>query len=429
MRWVWVEPWSNDRDDSLGDDGGDDPLALAQPSSSLSTLAPLLAPTRTRGCTRHLTTARAAAPQPTDDPAHYGPRSTPSGRLNCVNFLPLIDDYSGRVMRASSMVVPRSAGRQRVVRCEAKKVALLGAGGGIGQPLALLLKMNKLVTDLSIYDVVNVAGVAADISHCNTPTKVVGFTGEAELADCLKGADVVVIPAGIPRKPGMSRDDLFNTNAGICKGLVEAAGKNCPGALILIITNPVNSTVPIAAEALKKLGVYNPKKLMGVTSLDVVRSNTFVAEAKGLDVKDVDVPVIGGHAGSTILPLLSQTTPPVTFTEAEKKMLTEKISTAGTVVVEAKAGKGSATLSMAYAAARMTESVLLGLAGEPNIYECAYVESDVVPGCTFFATKVLLGPDGISKVMGLGEMDEFEKAAMEAMLPQLQGEIQKGLEF
>ena len=77
-------------------------------------------------------------------------------------------------------------------------------------------------------------------------------------------------------------------------------------AVLNIISNPVNSTVPIAAEILKAAGVYDKKKLMGVTTLDVVRANTFVAEAKGLDLKDVDVPVVGGHAGTTILPLLSQ---------------------------------------------------------------------------------------------------------------------------
>ena len=73
-----------------------------------------------------------------------------------------------------------------------------------------------------------------------------------------------------------------------------------------MISNPVNSTVPIAAETLKKLGVYDPKKLFGVTTLDVVRAKTFYAAKAGLDVKDVDVPVIGGHAGITILPLFSQ---------------------------------------------------------------------------------------------------------------------------
>ena len=73
-----------------------------------------------------------------------------------------------------------------------------------------------------------------------------------------------------------------------------------------IISNPVNSTVPIAAEVFKAAGTYDKRRLIGVTTLDVVRANTFVAESKGLDVKDVDVPVVGGHAGTTILPLLSQ---------------------------------------------------------------------------------------------------------------------------
>ncbi|KAG2483831.1 hypothetical protein HYH03_017354 [Edaphochlamys debaryana] len=318
---------------------------------------------------------------------------------------------------------------RRSLRCEARKVALLGAAGGIGQPLALLLKMNKFVTELALYDIGNVVGVAADLSHCNTPVKVAGYTGPEELGACLKGADLVVIPAGVPRKPGMTRDDLFNTNAGIVKGLIEAVAKHAPQAVIEIITNPVNSTVPIAAETLKALGVYDPKKLIGVSSLDIVRANTFVSEARGLDMKDVDVPVIGGHAGATILPLLSQTTPAVTFTDAEKKAMTDKIQNAGTVVVEAKAGKGSATLSMAYAAARMAESTLLGLNGEPNIYECAFVASEVVPEVPYFATKVLLGPQGVAKVMGMGELDSFEKAALQAMIPQLKGEIQKGIDF
>lgn len=126
------------------------------------------------------------------------------------------------------------------------------------------------------------------------------------MAAALEGADLVIIPAGVPRKPGMTRDDLFNINAGIVKALVEGVAKHCPNAILNIISNPVNSTVPIAAEVLKASGVYDPRKVMGVTTLDIVRANTFVAEAKGLDTKDVDVPVIGGHAGETILPILSQ---------------------------------------------------------------------------------------------------------------------------
>jgi malate dehydrogenase len=108
----------------------------------------------------------------------------------------------------------------------------------------------------------------------------------------------------------------------------------CLQAMITIISNPVNSTVPIAAEVLKAKGVYDPSKLFGVTTLDVVRANTFVAETKNLRLIDVDVPVIGGHAGITILPLLSKTRPTVEFTPEEVEELTVRIQNAGTEVVE-----------------------------------------------------------------------------------------------
>jgi len=165
--------------------------------------------------------------------------------------------------------------------------------------------MSPYVTDLTLYDIANTPGVVADLSHCNTRTQVRGYTGDSELSGALEDVDLVVIPAGVPRKPGMTRDDLFNINAGIVKSLMEGVAATCPQAIVHIISNPVNSTVAIASEVMKAKGVYDPKKIIGVTALDVVRSNTFVAEAKNLDVKDVDVPVIGGHAGITILPLLS----------------------------------------------------------------------------------------------------------------------------
>lgn len=94
----------------------------------------------------------------------------------------------------------------------------------------------------------------------------------------------------------------------------------------------VNSTVPIAAEVLKKAGVYDPKRLFGVSTLDVVRANTFIAEAKGIDPKDVNVPVIGGHSGVTIIPVLSQCKPSVSFPQDQVAALTVRIQEAGTEV-------------------------------------------------------------------------------------------------
>lgn len=203
-------------------------------------------------------------------------------------------------------------------------VAVLGASGGIGQPLSLLLKLNPKVSQLSLYDVVNTPGVAADISHVNTPAQTRGFVGNEQLADALRGAKVVVIPAGVPRKPGMTRDDLFKTNAGIVASLAQACATTCPDAMFLVISNPVNSTVPIFAEVLKKNGVYNPRHLFGVTTLDVCRANTFVAENQGSDVAQTNVPVIGGHAGTTIIPLLSQVKG-ARFSDEDIQKLTHRI--------------------------------------------------------------------------------------------------------
>ncbi|AEH34272.1 Malate dehydrogenase [Vibrio anguillarum 775] len=229
------------------------------------------------------------------------------------------------------------------------KVAVIGAAGGIGQALALLLKNHLPAgSDLALYDIAPVTpGVAADLSHIPTPVSIKGYAGE-DPTPALEGADVVLVSAGVARKPGMDRADLFNVNAGIVKALAEKIAVVCPKACVGIITNPVNTTVPIAAEVLKKAGVYDKRKLFGVTTLDVIRSETFVAALKDKNPSEIIVPVIGGHSGVTILPLLSQIEG-VEFTAEEVEALTKRIQNAGTEVVEAKAGGGSATLSMGQA--------------------------------------------------------------------------------
>ncbi|XP_047315171.1 malate dehydrogenase, glyoxysomal-like [Impatiens glandulifera] len=322
----------------------------------------------------------------------------------------------------------------RAGTCRAKgsavgfKVAVLGAAGGIGQSLSLLMKMNPLVSILHLYDVVNTPGVTADVSHMDTGAVVRGFLGQKQLEDALTGMDVVIIPAGVPRKPGMTRDDLFKINAGIVKTLCEGIAKCCPNAIVNLISNPVNSTVPIAAEVFKKAGTYDPKRLLGVTKLDVVRANTFVAEVLGVDPRDVDVPVVGGHAGVTILPLLSQVKPPSSFTQEETEYLTNRIQNGGTEVVEAKAGAGSATLSMAFAAAKFADACLRGLRGDAGIVECAFVASQVTE-LPFFATKVRLGRTGAEEIYQLGPLNAYERAGLEAAKKELAGSIQKGVSF
>ena len=248
-----------------------------------------------------------------------------------------------------------------------------------------------------------------------------------EIGKALKGSKVVVIPAGVPRKPGMTRDDLFNTNASIVKGLAEACAKSCPDAMFLVISNPVNSTVPIFAETLKKKGVYNPKKLFGVTTLDVVRANTFVAENQKFDVSKTKVTVIGGHAGTTILPLLSQV-PGAKFSKEDIEALTYRIQFGGDEVVKAKDGAGSATLSMAYAGQQFTSRLLDAISGNKNVIECSFVENNLTKA-PFFSTPIRLGPNGVEEILPFGKLTEYEQKGLDAMIPDLIAQAKKGVEF
>lgn len=284
------------------------------------------------------------------------------------------------------------------------------------------------VKELRLYDVANTSGVATDLSHINTSARVTAHTGGDQLPDALYGADLVVIPAGVPRKPGMTRDDLFNINAGIVKTLVEGVAKYCPRAFLAIISNPVNSTVPIAAEVLKRAGAYDPRRLFGVTTLDVVRANTFVGEMLGVSPEGVNVPVMGGHAGATILPVLSAASPPLRLPEGPARALMARIQDAGTEVVKAKAGAGSATLSMAYAAARFAEAAMRALRGDAGVVECAYVASSLTD-LPFFASQVRLGPQGIDEFLPLPAMTPVERDNFEGMKAELAESIKKGVDF
>jgi len=321
------------------------------------------------------------------------------------------------------------------------KAVVLGASGGIGQPLSLLLKICPLIDELSLYDVVNTPGVTADLAHISSKAKTTGYLPNNDgLKTTLTGADVVVIPAGLPRKPGMTRDDLFKINAGIVRDLVTGVAEYCPKAFVLIISNPVNSTVPIAAEILKSKKVFDPKRLFGVTTLDVVRSETFVAEVIGeSDPQTLKIPVVGGHSGETIVPLFSQAKPSVKIPADKLDALVNRVQYGGDEVVKAKDGAGSATLSMAYAGFRFAEKILRAVRGEKGIIEPSYVylpgveggaEIAKLTGVEYFSVPIELGITGAEKAYNpLTNTNDYEKKLIDAATKGLKGNIEKGIDF
>merc|ERR1712029_1050410 len=274
----------------------------------------------------------------------------------------------------------------------ASKVAVLGSAGGIGQPLSLLLKLNPRVSELALYDIKGGPGVAADIGHINTKSNVKGYEAT---------------PEGV-------------------KECVKAAAESCPDANMLIISNPVNSTVPITAEVFKSRGVYNPKKLFGVTTLDVVRASRFISQLKNTDPANENIPVVGGHSGATIVPLLSQSG--YELQGAERDEYIKRVQFGGDEVVQAKGGAGSATLSMAMAGARFAESLLKAAQGQKNVVEPTFVDSPLYKdqGVPYFASQVTLGANGVEEIHPVGKVTEFEQGLLEVCLKDLKANIEKG---
>jgi len=316
------------------------------------------------------------------------------------------------------------------------KVCVVGGAGGIGQPLSMLMTMDKNVREVSVYDLsiamVPPGGVAADLSHLEGSVQVKGYAGELNkppvefMKEALTGCSLVLIPAGLPRKPGQTRDDLFKINADIAKGLVEACAKYCPDAVLGMVVNPVNSIVPAMATLYENKGL-DPKKIVGVTTLDCVRANKFVSELTGKHPSQVEVPVIGGHAGVTIMPVFSQDPAAASIDASKIEALDKRVQDAGTEVVNAKNGKGSATLSMAYAGARLGSAVLSGLSGEPRT-ECAYLKSDI-GGLGFFTSKVVFGKKGVEQILPIGKLNAHETKRLEEAKTALKAEIDTGLKY
>lgn len=348
------------------------------------------------------------------------------------------------------------------------KVAVLGAAGGIGQSLSLLVKTQLAllagVTDknikLALFDVNKdaVNGVGTDLSHIDTECEV-SMHNPAEgdgINSALKGADIVVIPAGVPRKPGMTRDDLFNINAKIITQLTDSIMENCDlsRVVVLLISNPVNSLVPVMVNRLnQKVNHQNTgieKRVFGVTNLDLVRASTFLKENSTDTIKGMPhVPVIGGHSGETIIPLFSQNEHSKSVPQDKMAPLVHRVQYGGDEVVKAKNGAGSATLSMAHAGFMCVvrfAKLFLGVDSKFNgtyyislkdfknqpIAKNAETLLPLVNNVPYFAVPMDITLDGVQSVDSdiINRMNLTErKELLPVCLEQLEKNIAKGLDF
>lgn len=294
------------------------------------------------------------------------------------------------------------------------KVTLLGASGGIGQSLSLLLRLNEDISELALFDIKNSIGVATDLSHIPTRQNVSGYepsdkSNKQQIQMALKKSDIVIITAGIPRKPSMTRNDLFKVNASIIKSLVRQFGSICPDAFLCIVSNPVNSLVPVAAEQLKRMNVYNPKKVLGISTLDNVRLEQFLSEYLKIDPRLLknDVTCIGGHSGNTIVPIIGAWR--ANFSnKVEYDVLIKRVQYGGDEVVKAKNGAGSATLSTALAINRFVASLVDVIVYDIELKEVAYINvgqlhSKIIQKdamfSEYFCLPIVLSKEGVRQII------------------------------
>ncbi|OGS04596.1 MAG: malate dehydrogenase [Elusimicrobia bacterium RIFCSPLOWO2_02_FULL_61_11] len=292
-----------------------------------------------------------------------------------------------------------------------RKVTVVGAGH-VGESVVRALA-EKDLADIVLVDIPATenmpAGKALDIMQTGPiygyDTKVTGATSYEGTA----GSDIVVITAGIPRKPGMSRDDLLNTNAAIVKSVTEQVVKYSPDSILIIVSNPLDAMCQVALQASK----FPKHRVIGMAGiLDSSRMRTFIADALKVSTENVHAMVLGGH-GDTMVPLPRfSTVAGIPITELMTKEQIDAINTrtcnGGAEIVKL-LKTGSAYYAPAAAAVEMVAAILLD---KNKVVPCAaYLEGEYGISGIFVGVPVKLGANGIVQILEL-KLSEDEKAAL-----------------
>lgn len=288
------------------------------------------------------------------------------------------------------------------------KVTVVGAGN-VGATCADVIAHKELVNEVVLLDIKEnfAEGKALDIWQTAPvnlyDTRITGSTNDySKTAD----SDVVVITSGLPRKPGMSRDDLISTNAGIVKGVTENILKYSPNAIIIIVSNPLDVMTYCAYLTAK----IDPKRVFGMAGiLDTARYRAFLAEELNCSPKDIQAVLMGGH-GDTMVPLPRYTTVagiPVTELISKEKLdaIIERTKKGGGEIVNLLGT--SAWYAPGASAAQMVEAIVRN---QKRIFPvCAWLQGEYGLKDIYLGVPVVLGKNGIEKIIELKLNDEEKK--------------------
>jgi len=289
------------------------------------------------------------------------------------------------------------------------KITIIGSGN-VGATAAHWAAAKEL-GDVVLLDIAEgiPQGKALDLFEASPielfDANVIGSNDYADTAD----SDVVIITAGLARKPGMSRDDLMKTNAGIVKSCAEQAAKYSPNAVFIIVSNPLDVMVYVAWKA----SGFPKERVVGMAGiLDTARYRSFIAEEAKVSVEDIQALVLGGH-GDSMVPLISYTTisgiPVTEFIGKEKLDQIVQRTRDGGIEIVNYLKTGSAYYAPSAAAVQMAEAILKD---KKRILPCAaYLDGEYGINGVYVGVPVLLGKDGIERVIEV-PLTEDERAAL-----------------
>jgi malate dehydrogenase len=299
-----------------------------------------------------------------------------------------------------------------------KKVTVIGAGN-VGATAAQRLAEKELC-DVVLIDIVEgiPQGKALDLTEAAPIEKHDAHLQGANDYAASAGSDIVIITAGIPRKPGMSRDDLISTNAGIMKSLTKEVAALSPGAVLIIVSNPLDAMCHVAYEASQ----FPKSRVIGMAGvLDSARFRAFIAMELDVSVESTHAFVLGGH-GDTMVPLPRYSTVagiPITELMPKERIdaLVDRTANGGAEIVGL-LKTGSAYYAPASAAVEMAESILKD---KKKILPCAaYLEGEYGFNDLFIGVPVKLGKGGIVDIIEI-DLTEAEKAALQRSADAVQG--------
>jgi malate dehydrogenase len=303
-----------------------------------------------------------------------------------------------------------------------KKITVVGAGN-VGATTAHLLALKQL-GDVVLVDIVKdmPRGKALDLMESRPIEGLeINLTGTNSYGPT-RNSDLVIITAGIPRKPGMSRDDLLEINAQIIKTCTEKAVRYSPHSIIIVVSNPLDAMVHVAAEVSR----FSKHRVMGMAGvLDTSRFRCFIAMELGCAVEDVSALVLGGH-GDTMVPLVryaSVSGIPITELLPRKKIesIVQRTRDAGEEIVKL-LKTGSAYYSPASAAVEMAESILKDK--KRILPACAFLNGEYGVRGYFVGVPVMLSAKGVEKVIQV-KLDPDERAAFRKSVQHVKSLVKK----